>query len=123
MDQGTAQRGGNGRSILEEVVERFGEVLAGKTAFGEPVQRNATTVIPVARVRFGFGGGLGRKRESPEEGRGGGGGAQITPVGFIVITDAGAQFQRISGARAWLPLVGVALAGWFALRLVARARA
>jgi uncharacterized spore protein YtfJ len=122
MEQEMEQRSGDGRSLIEEVVERFGEVVTGKTAYGEPVERDGTTVIPVARVRFGFGGGLGKKREA-DEGRGGGGGAQITPVGFIVIHEGEARFQRISsGSRAFLPLAAIATAGWFALRMIAKAR-
>jgi uncharacterized spore protein YtfJ len=88
--------------LVNELLERVGEAV-GKRAqasavFGQPVQREKLTVIPVARARFGFGGGGGAGSHEGEEGSGGGGGggAVVTPVGYIEVRDEGAVFKRIS---------------------------
>jgi uncharacterized spore protein YtfJ len=88
--------------LVNELLERVGETV-GKRAqasavFGEPVQREKLTVIPVARARFGFGGGGGSGSHEGEEGAGGGGGggAVVTPVGYIEVRDDTAVFKRIS---------------------------
>jgi uncharacterized spore protein YtfJ len=81
------------RSFIERLAETLGTTAHASTIFGEPVVRNGITVIPVASTRWGFGGGGGQRRE--ERGRGGGGGVMVQPVGFIEISDAGAEFRRI----------------------------
>jgi len=47
--------------MVTELLERIGETVGQRaqvsTIFGEPVQRERVTVIPVAKARFGFGGG------------------------------------------------------------------
>jgi uncharacterized spore protein YtfJ len=88
--------------LANELLERVGEAV-GKRAqaaaiFGEPVQREGLTIIPVARARFGFGGGGGSGAREGEEGSGGGGGggAVVSPVGYIELRDDGAAFRRIT---------------------------
>ena len=63
-----------------------------RRAFGEPVERDGVTLVPVARVfgGTGFGGGDGTVDESGEtarSGSGGGGGlgVGVTPVGVYVV--------------------------------------
>ena len=80
-------------SFLERLAETLGTTAHASTIFGEPVVRNGITVIPVASARWGFGGGGGQRGE--ERGRGGGGGVMVQPVGFIEISNAGAEFRRI----------------------------
>src|SRR6476661_6809083 len=88
-------------AMVTELLERIGETVGQRaqvsTIFGEPVQREAVTVIPVAKARFGFGGGGGSgSRESNEgSGGGGGGGVAVSPVGYIEVRDDGAEFKRI----------------------------
>ena len=64
--------------MVTELLERIGETVGQRanvsTIFGEPVQREAVTVIPVARARFGFGGGGGSGARESDQGSGGGGG-------------------------------------------------
>ena len=75
--------------------------------FGEPVERDGLTVIPVAKARFGFGGGGGSGGPPGKEGSGsgGGGGAMVTPIGFIEVRDGRADFRRITTPADWLALV------------------
>ncbi len=87
--------------MVTELLERIGQAVGEKaqvsTIFGEPVQREHVTVIPVGKARFGFGGGGGSgSRESNEgSGGGGGGGVAVSPVGYIEVHDDGAEFKRI----------------------------
>jgi len=58
-----ARRAGDGGPIdgfVIRLADRIGARVSVKTVFGEPVERDGITVIPVAKVRWGFGGGAGR---------------------------------------------------------------
>ena len=52
-----------------------------KQVFGEAVERDGTTIIPVARVQWGFGGG--------------GGGARSHAIGYIELRDGKSEFRPI----------------------------
>jgi len=81
---------------LTRLAERLGAKAAASAVFGTPVERDGVTVIPVARVRWGFGGGGGGGRnEKAQDGWGGGGGVQAVPLGFIEVKDGGAQYRRV----------------------------
>ena len=45
---------------LGKLVESLGGTASAKAVFGEPVEKDGVTVVPVARVRFGVGGGAER---------------------------------------------------------------
>ena len=68
-------------AMVTELLERIGETVGQRaqvsTIFGEPVQREAVTVIPVAKARFGFGGGGGSGARESDQGSGGGGGGGV----------------------------------------------
>ena len=86
--------------FIGTMAEKLGAVARAATVFGDPVERDGITVIPVAKVRWGFGGGGGQRKDEGsagklEDGAGGGGGAQVTPVGFIEIKNKEANFRRI----------------------------
>ncbi len=104
-------------TFIGTMAEKLGAVARAATVFGEPVERDGITVIPVAKARWGFGGGAGqRKGEGEEEdGAGGGGGVQVTPVGFIEIKDNTANFRPIrTVSLSWIVVGG--LLGLFLLR-------
>lgn len=94
-------------ALLERISEAVGERAQVSAVFGEPVEREGLTVIPVAKARFGFGGGGGSGSREGDEGSGGGGGggASVSPIGFIEVRDGSAEFKRISTARDLLALV------------------
>src|SRR5262245_26266022 len=103
-----------GSRLVDDVLERVGQTVGQRAqasaVFGEPVQREALTVIPVAKARFGFGGGGGSGGAPGKEGTGGGGGggAVVTPIGFIELRDGSAEFKRITTPTDWLALVAAA---------------
>ena len=92
----------DGSALADELLQRIGQTVRDKAnasaVFGEPVERDGVTVIPVAKARYGFGGGGGAGAHQGEEGSGGGGGggALVSPVGYIEVRDGSAQFKRIS---------------------------
>jgi uncharacterized spore protein YtfJ len=104
---------------LSKIAERLGASASARAVFGEAVERDGVTVIPVARVRYGFGGGSGRgggrraKSDAGDEdqfGSGGGGGVQAGPVGYIELCDGQASFTRISDRKRMLALLALPLA-------------
>jgi uncharacterized spore protein YtfJ len=101
--------------LVDELLERIGRTVGQQAqvsaVFGEPVEREGLTVIPVARARFGFGGGGGsgsRADEGTGAGGGGGGGGVVSPVGFIEVRDGSAEFKRILTPTDVLPAVAAA---------------
>jgi uncharacterized spore protein YtfJ len=95
--------------LLQRISQSVGDNAKVSAVFGEPVEREGITLIPVARARFGFGGGGGTgARESEGSGGGGGGGASVSPVGYIEVHDDTAQFKRIPNPVDVLALVAAA---------------
>jgi uncharacterized spore protein YtfJ len=96
--------------LLERVGQTVGERAHVSTIFGEAVEREEVTVIPVAKARFGFGGGGGSGSREGDEGSGGGGGGgvAVSPIGYIEVRDRGAEFKRISTPTDILALAAAA---------------
>jgi len=105
-------------TFVETLAERIGTRFGSTAVFGEPVEAEGVTVIPVARATWGFGGGTGTRPEAEGEGAGGGGGGSTSPVGFIELRDGRASFRPIVDPR---PFVLAAAAG-LAAGLFAAAR-
>jgi uncharacterized spore protein YtfJ len=82
-----------------EILEKARDTLTVRRVFGEPIEREGTMVVPVARVRGGAGAGEGEgQTPSAEEGRvgggrGGGWGADARPVGVFVIRNGDVRWQ------------------------------
>ena len=94
------EKTGSADRFIGTMAEKLGAVARAATVFGEPVERDGITVIPVAKARWGFGGGAGQRKDEgadgkQEDGAGGGGGVQVTPVGFIEIKNHEANFRPI----------------------------
>ena len=94
----TAENGPVDR-FLGRLAERIGARASVKAVFGEPIERGELTVVPVARVRWGFGGGSGSSEaEARASGSGGGGGVAADAIGYIEIRSGEATFRRIGPA-------------------------
>lgn len=136
MDE--ARKAGEGSPIdgfVERLAERIGAKVNVRTVFGEPVERDGITVIPVAKVRWGFGGGAGTgpmavgpglegdgaaANVKQSTGQGGGGGATADPIGWLEIGPDGAVFKPIVPA---MPSPGFLLAAGATAALVLRSLA
>lgn len=103
-------------SLIERLAQQLGITAAARTVYGEPVERDGITVIPVARVRYGFGGG-GGTNSAAEEGSGGGAGVVVTPVGYIEIKQNATRFRPIRSSAASVVAVS-GLVAWLLLRSV-----
>jgi uncharacterized spore protein YtfJ len=87
----------NAVDVLQRIGETLGSTATVKSVFGEPIHVNGKTVLPVAKVAYGFGGGFGIGNDSAHtdrqgEGGGGGGGVRAFPAGALEITDNGTRF-------------------------------
>ena len=116
---------------FEPIAGLFERNLNVRHVYAEPVHHGDTTVIPVAKVAYGFGAG-GRRPlrskettgQSPEVAPadaqgGGGGGARLTPIGALEMGPHGTRFirydelPRLVGAFA----LGLGVGALLALRL------
>ncbi|HZZ28016.1 MAG TPA: spore germination protein GerW family protein [Pirellulales bacterium] len=118
IDDGVVQQTKKRKSsFVERVIERMGLHVTAKAVYADPVVQNGITVIPVAKLRWGFGGGSGHKQG--KRGKGGGGGMQAAPLGYIEIKEGQTQFKPIRDPMAFVPIAAAsALAGWILLRSV-----
>jgi uncharacterized spore protein YtfJ len=80
------------QELLRNISERLANSATVRNVYGDPVTVGGRTVIPAARVRYGFGGGGGRKAAEDNAGGGGGGGVVAKPCGAIEITAEGTRF-------------------------------
>ena len=114
-----------GNEMLEKLAESLVSKVSVKSVFGEPIQSDGKTVIPVARVFYAFGGGFGTGPKNGGalgqhgEGGGGGGGVRAYPAGALEITPSSTRFVPFSDARWLLAAFSV---GAFAGALLARRR-
>ena len=116
---------------LFDTVEEARATANWRAAFGEPQVVEDKTIIPVARVSYGFGLGFGRgaapseEEEQPPsegEGGGGGGGSSAKPLGAIVVTPERVYFKETVDAGK-IAMAGVAVGGFFILQLAMTLRA
>ncbi len=98
------------------------------SVYGEPISVGSKTVIPVARIAYGFGGGMGTSKalrgetqgaQFGGEGGGGGGGVVAAPLGVVEVTPETTRVVRFnSGGR----MIGAAVAGLLLGMIVGRMR-
>jgi uncharacterized spore protein YtfJ len=102
-------------SFVERLADKLGINANARSVYSEPVERDGMTIIPVAKVRWGFGGGAGKK--GGKRGKGGGGGVQVSPLGYIEIKDGETRYKPIRDPASMVPLVVAGgLSGWILLR-------
>ena len=107
--------------FFEALAEKLGAAARAAHIFGEPVERDGVTVIPVATARWGLGGGGGKRGlAGRQEGMGGGGGVIVQPAGYIEIKGGETRYRPIVDPKV---VIGAVMAGGFLLlKLVKRLR-
>ena len=119
-------------TTTEELVRTVGDIperMGAGVCFGAPIERDGHTLIPVARVSFGYGLGFGRgmgtgrgKDGADEgagegEGGGGGGGGSSSPVAVIDISRDDVEIKPVPDPTR-ITLASFAFAGWFVFWLM-----
>jgi len=103
---------------VQSIVEKIQTSASVKTVYGEPIKVEGKTIIPVARVAYGFCMcSCGNKAEAQEkqgqeqQGCGGGGaGLSVSPAGVLEISEGETRFIPTGlGSK----LVGALLVGLF----------
>jgi uncharacterized spore protein YtfJ len=76
---------------VSEMMSSARDALTVKRVFGEPIEKEGVTIIPVARIAGGGGGGTGDSQEG--SGSGGGYGVMAKPAGVYVVRDGEVTWQ------------------------------
>jgi uncharacterized spore protein YtfJ len=111
---------GGAPGLLASMAEKVGATARVSAVFGEPVEKDGHTVIPVAQTMWGSGAGSGTSDEDGS-GSGAGGGAMTRPVGYIDVTGHGAAFVPLQ--KPWQDaklVLAWALAIWLVGRALGR---
>jgi uncharacterized spore protein YtfJ len=106
--------------LLKSISDRVATAATVRNVYGDPVSVGDRTVIPIAKVSFGFGGGGGSaKKGAGEPEGGGGGGMRAVPYGALEIGPDGTRFIGLFNGRR---LAAVFAAGFVAGVLASRNR-
>ena len=102
------------KEFFDSLSDKFQSSSGVKKVYGEPLETQGKTIIPVAKVAYGFGGGYGETKDDNEdsnnrEGGGVGGGLTVKPVGVIEVTKEETRFISLGGKK---KLVGMLALGF-----------
>jgi len=110
-------------ALLQSLKESVLSQANVKTIYGEPIEAQGKTIIPVAKIVYGYGAGAGTggvgDTSAKGEGGGGGGGVRAVPVGVIEVSDQPTRFVPISDRK---KLTGAVLVGLALGMLMSRGR-
>ncbi len=108
--------------LLEKVADQVGMQAGARAVFGDPIERDERTIVPVAQMIIGAGAGSGTNEDTTTStGSGAGSGALTRPIGYIEITEAGAEFVPLR--RPWLDgglIVAIAFSSWLAAKALSK---
>lgn len=90
----------------DDILTRVGDQLGIRRVFGEPIERDGITVVPVAVAIGGGGGGAG----PDDQGSGGGFGGVVRGIGVYAISNGQVRFVPAIDVTS-LAGLGVLLAG------------
>ncbi|NYD40169.1 spore germination protein GerW family protein [Nocardioides panaciterrulae] len=108
---------------LADVVSTARDALTVKRVFGEPYEKDGTTVIPAANVTGGAGGGTGHD-EKGQEGEGGGFGLSGRPAGVYVVREGRVSWRPAVDPNRVVTVLGLVLVAFLLSRpRLVRARA
>ena len=116
--------------FIKGIADRVQNSASVKSVYGDPIVAEGKTIIPVARVKYGFGGGGGSGTRPPDPdsgngdasegmGGGGGGGVSVTPVGMIEITPGETRYVSFEDRRR---IIGALLIGFLVALFLLRRR-
>ncbi|NLA66178.1 MAG: hypothetical protein GX862_09750 [Leucobacter sp.] len=103
-------------SITKQIADTVSSVGV-HAAYGDPVELDGSTIVPVAVASYGFGAGEGGA-EAQGEGSGGGGGGFAWPVGAYVTRDGYTRFEANTIALLLVGIPFVCVAGRAIARVI-----
>jgi uncharacterized spore protein YtfJ len=93
----------NTKEFFRDLVSKIQAKAQIRSVYGEPIETRSKTIIPVARVSYGFGGGFGSSPHSGDAENGGvGGGVHIEPIGVMEVKEDSTTFLPIHPYRTLL---------------------
>jgi len=99
-------------ALLQSLKDSILGQASVKAIYGDPIAAHGKTVIPVAKIIYGYGAGAGTgsvgDSSARSEGGGGVGGVGAIPVGVIEVSDQQIHFVPITDRKR---LAGAVLAG------------
>jgi uncharacterized spore protein YtfJ len=103
-------------AMVNKIMDAWKDTYSVRRVFGDPVEKDGVTVIPVATVTGGGGGGSGSVAEAddPSEGEGGGFAGTARPAGVYVVRADGVEWQPAIDVTL-LGVAGIALAAFIAM--------
>jgi uncharacterized spore protein YtfJ len=105
-------------TLVDSIRDTISQNANIKAVYGDPIHAEGKTIIPVARMGYGFGGGSGTKAGGDpaargESGGGGGGGGKVVPLGVVEVTTSSTRYipfmspGRLAAAAAAGMLLGI----------------
>jgi len=107
------------KETMQSIIDRLQGSAVVKTVYGEPVKAEGKTIIPVAKIAYGFGAGSGSSKEEDEQGGGGGGGIAVRPKGVLEITQDETRFISFDETRNMI--IGMMLGLFLGIIIIRRA--
>ena len=90
-------------TLLQSLHESLSTRAQVTSVFGDPIVAGDKTIIPVAKIAYGFGGGTGSGgleiKTARGEGGGGGGGVGALPVGVFEVGPQGTRFVAVGDRK------------------------
>jgi uncharacterized spore protein YtfJ len=95
---------------LDELMRRMRDQVTVGRVFGEAIDRDGVTVVPVARVMGGGGGGQGS--DEAQQGEGGGFGVVARPAGVYVVRGQHVTFKPAVDVDRLVATAAVVFVAW-----------
>lgn len=104
-------------ALVKDLMDSWHDTYAVRRVFGDPIEKEGVTVIPVAMVAGGGGGGAGQSTEEDAgSGEGGGFSGMARPAGVYVVRADSVEWQPALDVTL-LGLAGIMLAALITLTL------
>jgi uncharacterized spore protein YtfJ len=106
------------KEFFESISERIHSGASVKAVYGDPIEAQGKTIIPVAKVVCGFGGGYGetgkdKKEGTDREGAGIGGVIRAKPIGVMEVTEESTRFIPCCEGRKYAALLALGFIAGF----------
>jgi uncharacterized spore protein YtfJ len=92
------------QDVLKQMAEDIKQFTRSETIFGDPIEIQGNTIIPICKVSIGYGGGGGEGETPPQQrtggkgtGAGGGAGLKIEPAALLVAREGKISLLQIGG--------------------------